>query len=299
MQRKYRTRSDLIGAVQCGRLTRGKAEKLATRLGMPPLEYCDWTKHDPRLLSRWSLAMTLAWIAWREFKCVAEFDRDYLARFAKWSKAVRPVPSTHLAERTRHVFVLHYSPEPFVTSCHVRCLLAEDDGALCGAKPVERAPWAALRAAAADGEVTAEAVPYGSPAPREIPSIDWSRLEAEFSADLREEVLVFQPTDTILRSSPAYEAVSFRANEVMKAWPERGRPFAASGCKAVTPSIREEFRNLAKTHCEQVGTPPDQPTWERWRRELGISRDEARKLQQGWPQEYRRRVGGSRQSAGK
>jgi hypothetical protein len=66
-------RDILISKVQHGELTPEQAEAEAAALGLPPFEATpDPISYDPMAESRWSLAMAVAWIAWRDIRSVRE-----------------------------------------------------------------------------------------------------------------------------------------------------------------------------------------------------------------------------------
>lgn len=300
------SRFELMYKVQRGELSAEEAEETAAQTGLPCLEYTDWTKHHPRDQIRWTLAMTLAWIAWREFECVAEFDRAFLSYFSAWCERRCPFPTTHDAARFRPVPFLKGKREPWVTSAHVRAVLAvgddesaDGDGELCGVTPLEFAPWHSLRAAAVDGLVTAEAAPFGGGAPQEIRSIEWTGLEVEYSSDLRDEHFVHAKPGTALPRVHAYEGMLFRPAEVMSVWLERGQVLASGPLVAPTPRIRANFQALAQQYFSDHGEAPSEAVWLSWRQDLHISRKSARKLQRDWPTQLRRGVGTASKSAGK
>ena len=82
---KQSLRDRLITQARYGEITPQQAEAEAAANGLDPFER---TPHlpqfDPRLESRWSIVMALAWIAWRDFESVRAQVPEFRATCTYW-----------------------------------------------------------------------------------------------------------------------------------------------------------------------------------------------------------------------
>jgi hypothetical protein len=222
------TREDLLLRVRRGELTPDEAEAQAGEHGLDPLATMPADhEHDPRDKSRWSLAMALAWIVWRDFGEVRAWDNDYRARCSRWSRHgiidVRPGEREYdpscdeTYARYGHDLTLGLGA---VTAVHFEQVghasLAALSRAVMTPEQAKKGLWAAL----SDEKLAGEAVRASGGAYIEIPAIEWQGLE------VREDVYAHDVLT--LRYQPFARADDMgRATLKAALWPEGAHSGAA------------------------------------------------------------------------
>lgn len=85
-------RDQILTRVRLGEIQPGEAEELARSKGLEPFAtQPDHRDHDPFKKPYWSLAMTLAWIVYRDPQKVTEWDNEFRRGWLEW----RPHGSGH------------------------------------------------------------------------------------------------------------------------------------------------------------------------------------------------------------
>src|ERR1700754_1352937 len=78
-------RDRLLMQAQRGEITKAEAEAVATAQGLGPFERRpELSRFDPKLKSHWSIVMSVAWIAWRDFRLVREQDPEFCSACFHW-----------------------------------------------------------------------------------------------------------------------------------------------------------------------------------------------------------------------
>ncbi|TYL72060.1 hypothetical protein [Bradyrhizobium cytisi] len=78
-------RDRLLEQVERGDITKEQAEEAAAAHGLDPFERRpDLPRFDPKLKSHWSIPMSVAWIAWRDFGLVREQDPEFCSACVHW-----------------------------------------------------------------------------------------------------------------------------------------------------------------------------------------------------------------------
>lgn len=291
MEHPLNRRQGLIEQVQRGELSAEKAEELARQEGLPPLRNDDWQKYHPDRLPRWTLAMALAWIAWRHPEPVAGFDREYLEHFSTWGVRTVPLPSTSGASNKSDIPWLRGANEPWVTANHVFLLLTKKHADLSGHPVRARDPWLQLRRALVDGRLVAEGVPEGKFAPVEIPAIEFTRLEIVWPESIHDEALGYHPKHGVFPSKIAYRDFAVKPSDMKREWRDDGRRVSRNATVSPTPALVKQFEQYAVEYFARQKIAPPENVWDEWRRDLNLSRDNARALRGRWPERLRRGVG--------
>ena len=221
-------RDDLFERVRRGELKPQQAEDEAQRLGLEPLSSRpDPGAFDPARKSRWSLAMVLAWIVWRDMAEVREWDSQYRADCWDWQPSRYRLASEGEAAQVFDGFaVVQRSPasgEMFEAFGYIP-LSDRHTAFRPGNAPVQakRELWDALL----DGKLTAEGVPASGGARIDVPSREWADIEdcTGGGSPFREYFRY--------RHHPlgrAYDDILWMRDEVRGIWPPIAEPEAPSG----------------------------------------------------------------------
>lgn len=213
-------RRDLLEKVKAGELSPVRADERARQSSLgslsniiPPEE--QW----PTGRSHWSLTMVLAWIAWRSYSEVREWDGGYLAQCRRW--APRP---PNPASSSGHGLCRRRPPnfEQFGKWGQRRFgpWQAGSDGRPLGG--LAREPECALgdlRAASVAGEVVAVGIPKEGGRRVQIPAHEWLDLEVSVDAAGLEVFSLGQEP-----SVAVYTDVLWPRPAIVARWP--GHPFS-------------------------------------------------------------------------
>jgi hypothetical protein len=224
-------RRGLLGKVRAGRLSPQQAddEAIATGLGslsrlIAPGEY--WPTARPY----WTLPMVLAWISWRTFSEVREWDDEYLKLRRDWvrSTSLNTAASAQGYELVRRKRPTHAQ---FAQWGHLRFgpWLADAHGSplvLTASEPESAMPT--LRRALAMGRLAALGSPGGRGARIEIPTPEWKDLGVRADASGKETLRREHQSGVV-----AYTDLLFPLSAVQANWP----PHVRSGL-----SEQDEFR---------------------------------------------------------
>jgi hypothetical protein len=173
-------RDELFHRARIGEITPKEAEAEAARQGWEPLaSHPADDAFDPRAKSRWSLSMALAWILWRDFGEVREWDNGYREECWNWQPFnVRlPVDGGASTKVVRGFAVAQLHPtNSLLFEVHgAVALLADHTHPAPGKTPANAQSelWSALL----DGKLIAEGVPATGGARVDVPAREWSDLE--------------------------------------------------------------------------------------------------------------------------
>ncbi len=231
LEQKRAQRHGLLAKVRAGQLSPQQAddEAIAAGLGslsrlIAPGEY--WPTARPY----WTLPMVLAWISWRTYSEVREWDREYLKLRRDWaSKAsLNPATGAHGHELVRRK---RPTSAQFAQWGNLRFgpWLADTYGSplvLMASEPESAMPT--LRRALAKGSLAAVGIPGGCGARIEIPAPEWVDLEVKADASGNETLRRGHQSGVI-----AYTDVLFPLSAVLAIW----HPHVRSGL-----SEQDEFR---------------------------------------------------------
>lgn len=259
-------RDILIDRARDGEITHEEAEAEAERQGLgllavrPPEG-----SFDPRRRPAWTLPMALAWIAWRDFVEVREWDPDYCEASRDW----RPSEGGAVTPRARG-WVLARRPVPTVHD--FECFgyltrLERQHG------EIKRAPldvdlpsvtktdlWRALQ----DGQLVGHGIPRGGGARRNIPAIEWQDLENYRDRQGREQFRYHHEP----LGGPAYFDLSVPRSDVIAGWPERSAPDPVQSRTIATETrAKTDLMAAAREHVENGAAAPVRAVW---REECGL-----------------------------
>jgi hypothetical protein len=206
-------RNELLSAAQYGEITSAEAEAKAAEMGWPPFERQPaLPAFDPMLEARWSLVMTVAWIAWRDLALVREQHSGFRADSTHWlfREWNGPAPEGGV-ERHAGYFVETWSKSSATRLSLVDIILEGRDEfpptrqmSVADAREIL---WRAL----SEGRLVAEALD-SSGKPIEIPTIEWSYLKLYEEREL--DVLKHNALD----NGAAFTDVKFRREDVLGLW---------------------------------------------------------------------------------
>jgi hypothetical protein len=224
-------RRDILSRVRAGQLLPQEADDEALKAGlgrlsrlMAPEEY--WPTDRPT----WTLPMVLAWISWRTYSEVREWDDRYLSLRRDWASSAGLSPAA-VAQSYELVRRKRPTSAQFALWGHLRFgpWLASDDGTplvLPASEP--KGAMQTLLLALAAGRLTAFGLPEGRGARVEIPAHDWADLEIEADGSGK-EVCRRKHQPMVV----AYTDILFSLTGVQAIWP----PHVRSGL-----SEHDEFR---------------------------------------------------------
>lgn len=206
--------NELISLARDGEITSAEAEARAAELGWPPFELQPvLPAFDPMQESRWSLAMTIAWIAWRDLGLVREQHAGFRAASTHWlfQEWRGPAADGQSFEPRAGYFLESWSKS---SACRLSLqeLLLESRDELPATRQMSVTDarsilWKAL----AEGALTAEALDL-SGKPVEVPNVEWSYLQ------LYEEQELDVLKHNVLDSRAAFTDIKFRREELLRLW---------------------------------------------------------------------------------
>jgi hypothetical protein len=208
------SREDILTLARGGLLTPKEAEAEAAARGWgrfavePPLP-----AFDPMNVSRWSLAMSLAWIAWRDIELVRDMQPEFRSQCTHWvfQESRVPVEATEEGARFQEFrgWVVEQKRPATISLLKFFAADAQDDDAP-KAMPfyeAETSLWQAL----ADGVVTGVAID-GSGKPTDVPEREWPYLK--IYEEKNRDVLKYEALGPVI-----FEQVKLKRVELLKTWP--------------------------------------------------------------------------------
>jgi hypothetical protein len=211
---KQSLRDRLITRAQYGEITPAQAEAEAAANGLAAFERTpDLPQFDPRLESRWSIVMALAWIAWRDFESVREQVPEFRAEstywiFREWNEPVNN--GTEFALRKGWFLETWCRPTTFLLTMrqiHASSEKERPSTARMTIREAEAALWQAL----SDEHLWAEGFDAQGKVTR-IPSMEWAHLK--LFEDGKQDVFRYNALD---RSEP-YTEVRFKRDDLFRLW---------------------------------------------------------------------------------
>ena len=272
-------RDELFHRAQIGEITPKEAEAEATRKGLAPLASRPAEDDfDPRGKSRWSLSMALAWILWRDFGEVRQWDNEYRAECWNWQplNVCLPVDGGPSTKVVRGFSVAQLHP--------TSSLLFEIHGAVASMEEARNPPGESPRAAKAelwralaDEKLAAEGIPAKGGPRIEVPAREW--IDLENVTDGRLDVEYFR-----YRHHPlgrAYNDIVWRRDDLTRLWPDvsglslggHTRPVRRAG----TPLDELAFRKWVDDRLASGASPATRVDAERWAASNNIGVTWARK----------------------
>ena len=209
-----------------------EVEQAIDSLGVAPLNQpVDASLFDPMSQSRWTLAMAIAWIVWRDIDKVRDCSNDYWTAHFDWvDLAKQPKGDGNqqigwsLQQRkptSLHNLRLDEAANFFQESERAKMVM--------GVQQAREELWQALQ----NKSLIGEAVDFSDEVIR-IPSRDWAHLEPIFVSEADALRYVFKPLDI------AYRKINFRRKQLLKEWQGHpGLPGAHSGMLERPTSERE------------------------------------------------------------
>jgi hypothetical protein len=202
----------LITQARYGEITPKQAEAEAAANGLEPFERTpDLPQFDPKLESRWSIVMALAWIAWRDFESVRNQIPEFRAEatywiFREWNEPVNN--GTEFARRKGWFLETWSRPTTFLlTLLQSHASSEEERPARMTIREAEAALWRAL----SDEDLWAEGFDAQGRVTR-IPSMEWTHLK--LFEDGKKDVFRYDALD---RSEP-YREVRFKRDDLLRIW---------------------------------------------------------------------------------
>lgn len=268
-------RDELFHRARIGEITPKEAEAEALRLGMKPLaERPAEDAFDPRHKSRWSLSMALAWILWRDYGEVRQWDNDYRAEVWNWQvfNARLPVDGGTSTKTVRGYAVAQLHPtSSLLFEIHGAVALLTDPGRIAGRTPrmVKNELWAAL----SDGKLIAEGIPSSGGARIDVPAREWTDLENVTDGRLDGEYFRYRHHP----AGRAYDDIVWRRDDLVRLWPdltdapriEVARPPRRAG----TSTDSSDFLLWVDERLAGGASPPTREDAERWAasRNIGVT----------------------------
>jgi hypothetical protein len=214
-------RRDLLGRVQAGKLSPEEADGAAVAAGLGSLSrYIDPEEFWPTAKSHWTLPMVLAWIAWRTYGEVREWDAGYVPMRRDWGLLDQPSRTGQAA-----TYGLFTRKRP--TSAQFRQWGSKRFGpwvvgrdgrpvVLPEASPAEAmsALWWSLE----NGDLVAHGVRQVGKPRVEIPARDWIDLKVVADGEGREELHVGRGT-----ARERYRDILFAVRSVEAIWGPHNR----------------------------------------------------------------------------
>ena len=210
-------RNRLLDEVFHGRMTPDDAEQEASRLNLRPFS-CepDANLFNPLDLPTWSLAMTVAWIAWRNLDHVRLSWPEYCKECWewRWHHSRVPVPAENSWKEVEGWELKQRQPH----SLHFQGLMEavddlwpDDDLKVLSVKSAREQLWKSL----INEDIKAIAVNHLSgSAPLVIPFHEFDKLEPISDRNGNDELRF--STDVLQRG---YFSVSFRLTDILRIWP--------------------------------------------------------------------------------
>lgn len=211
-----RMRYDLIDLASKGQMSGEEAEARAKAAGIKPLATTpEFSKFDPKLRDRWTFAMSIAWIAWRDEHLLLEQQNDFREQRTCWFYREWNQPAGEGKKfEGREGWFLETLPRTNFS----RLLLAHEYLRAKGELPStsEYSPGEAERELVrglAEAKVKAEGFDRNNKLV-EIPAREWTRLQ-RFQERERD---VFK--HRALDQEQPYTEVLFRRDDLLREWPE-------------------------------------------------------------------------------
>jgi hypothetical protein len=270
-------RDELFQRARIGEFTPKEAEAEAARMGMEPLaSHPKDDEFDPRKKSRWHLSMALAWILWRDFAEVREWDNDFRAECWNWQPFNVRLPTDGgtgpAGPVVRGFAVAQLHPtNSLLFEIHGAVAVLTNGLSVPGGSP--RAAKADLWMALSDGRLTAEGIPATGGARIDVPAREWTDLENVTDGRLDGEYFRY-------RHHPlgrAYNDIVWRREDLVRLWPEVSGPPAKVDVRparrAGTSADVEAYRVWVDTLLASGASPPTRDASERWAasRSIGVT----------------------------
>lgn len=211
-------RDEIISKVRIGELTPGEAEAEAEAAGLPPFaNQPAFADFNPMVQSRWSIVMTVAWIAWRDLQVVAEQQPAYRSQCTHWVPHDWNQPTDG---GKRFEIRTGWFLEPWHPSTTLQLQLADKlsgaewkapGPAGLGPHEAEVSLWEAL----SEGRLRAEGFNRASGLV-EIPVGEWTHLK--LFGDLEQDILKYDSLDY----DQPYTKVRLQRDDVLRLWPPQG-----------------------------------------------------------------------------
>lgn len=282
-------RDVLLHRARLGEITPDEAEKEAKRLGLEPFARLPRpSEFNPREKSRWSLAMVLAWIVWREFDEVRAWDNEYREACSAWTRRTLQLPTK---DGTFGEPVTGWFVDPVPLRCGLMFeafgyLPADmDESRLRLTDAPKRAKgdlWRRLQ----EGELTAEGIPARGGARVQVPKHEWVDLQNVRGRGDGDEYFRFRH-EPIGR---AYTDVRWSRSEVLETWPEN-EPTPKPKRRAATPHDAVDLQAFIVDQLAATGLPPSSDQTIRWASNRGLSRDWVREQRRSLPEDSKQRRG--------
>jgi hypothetical protein len=241
-----RERDRLLDQVSLGEMSPQEAEDEAKKKGVGPFAVRpDPAPHDPLKKRSWTLAMTLAWIVYRDPSQVMEWDNEFRANWMEWRQLgpgheLRPVT---LVDGKRFEEWGAISADPDQTP----------EGVLSKIATAKAELWSALL----EGKITAEAIPAGERRRVSVQAYEWQDMTTARANGLGQERLIFKLTP----GEDAYLDPRLPRDAILEIWPSaptcNGDPHPkAKGHKTIASDRTVE--KFARDFIKERGVPPSQ-----------------------------------------
>jgi hypothetical protein len=217
-----RARANLHDDLIYGRISDlEEAQKIADANGLGPLNKApDKSLYEPDRLSRWTLSMVVAWIAWRDLERVRDADDEYRRKCFEWIWKRWRGPENGGTEFA--AYEGWWLERRKYQTISLLSIVATDPDARPGHHSVYEAKDL-LWSAAEDGRIVGEGIREGKVV--DIPSREWRFLGESEYQDKEVLVLYQNKKDSVFRrthDSATYHEVAFLRTRVLELWPASG-----------------------------------------------------------------------------
>lgn len=247
-------RSSLLGRVARGSLSPEDADLEAESSGLGTLSHLpDLFAQWPTSRPNWTLTMVLAWITWRTFAEVRQWDPRYLEHRRDWG---RLDVSTGSKVSAGYALFQRKPPTAAQFEAWGNRLFGPWHGSegqptvlqAALAKSARPELWRALQS----GDLGAFAIPVKGGARIKVPAWEWADLEMQASPAAR-DMLCFRQN---LRTN-VYEDVQFSQRDVLKVWcPHVRSDLDERGDFSITPIVDDEdARSALYQHIAALDLP--------------------------------------------
>jgi hypothetical protein len=211
-------RDRLLMQAERGEITKEQVEAAAAAHGLDPLERTlDLPHFDPKLKSYWSIPMSVAWIAWRDFGLVGEQDPEFCSACFHWIYRKWTDRSDETAEPVaRAGYFLETRLAPTVSRLALldQILRARGNVPSTAVMTIREAVAELWQALSKDLLIALGFDAHGAVV--EIPSREWAYLR--LCEQKGRDVLRY---DAVSRHEP-FTGVTYPQSDVLRLWPATG-----------------------------------------------------------------------------
>jgi hypothetical protein len=243
-EHRLETQDRILDRARRGEITAREAEAEAERRGLGKLASCPPAEDfDPCKRPAWTLPMALAWIAWRSFDEVREWDSEYRDACLEWRTSTDG-PEGRRLQRRDAATVWEFECMGYLRVSELEGGATERELDVDLPKRTKAALWAALRAGKG---ITADGIPGGGPR-RPIPAIQWEDLESFERNGGRDALCFHHAPDRV-----AYERVRITQAQILARWPPTDTKAEKSSPDTNPEAVTAPIEPLPKSGRPSIG----------------------------------------------